>query len=63
MLFAFTRGKVLLPNDNVFPTADASTEFFEKNLQPNGAILSNLAHMSLSSLYQFLVLTLIEGEN
>jgi hypothetical protein len=57
MLSAFTRGTVLLPNDDVLPTADASTERFEENLLPNGALLPNLAHMSISSLYQFLVLT------
>jgi hypothetical protein len=57
MLSAFTRGTVLLPNDDVLPTADASTECFEQNLLPNGALLPNLAHMSVSSLYQFLVLT------
>jgi hypothetical protein len=39
------------------PTADASTECFEENLLPNGAILLNSPHMSVSSLYQFLVLT------
>jgi hypothetical protein len=58
MLSAFTRGIVLLPNDDVLPTADASTERFEENLLPNGALLPNSAHMSFSSLYQFLVLTL-----
>jgi hypothetical protein len=57
MLSAFTHGLVLLPNDGALPTADASTECFEENLLPNGAILSNSAHMSVSSLYQFLVLT------
>jgi hypothetical protein len=57
MLSAFTRGTVLLPNDDVLPTADASTECFEENLLPNGALLPNSAHMSVSSLYQFLVLT------
>jgi hypothetical protein len=45
------------PNDDVLPTADASTECFEENLLPNGVLLPNLAHMSVSSLYQFLVLT------
>jgi hypothetical protein len=54
---AFIRGTVLLPNDDVLPTADASTECFEDNLLPNGVLLSNSAHMSVSSLYQFLVLT------
>jgi hypothetical protein len=58
MLSAFTRGTVLLPNDDVLPTVDASTERFEVNLLPNGALLPNSAHMSVSTLYQFLVLTL-----
>jgi hypothetical protein len=44
-------------NDDVLPTADASIECFEENLLPNGALLPNSAHMSVSSLYQFLVLT------
>jgi hypothetical protein len=57
MLSAFTRGTVLLPNVDVLPTSDASTECFEENLMLNGALLPNLAHMSVSSLYQFLVLT------
>jgi hypothetical protein len=57
MLFAFTRGKVLLLNDDVLPTADASTEGFEKKLLPNDTLLPNSAHMSVSFLYQFLVLT------
>jgi hypothetical protein len=43
--------------DGVLLTVDASTERFEENLLPNGATLSNSAHMSVSSLYQFLVLT------
>jgi hypothetical protein len=55
---AFIRGTTLLPNDDVLPTADASTECFEENLLPNGVLLPNSAHMSVSSLYQFLVLTL-----
>jgi hypothetical protein len=58
MLSAFTRGTVLLPNDDALPTADASTERFEENLLPNGALLPNSAHMSVSSLYQFFVLTI-----
>jgi hypothetical protein len=57
MLSAFTRGSVLLLNDDVFPTADASNECFEENLLPDGALVSNSAHVSVSSLYQFLVLT------
>jgi hypothetical protein len=57
MLSAFTRGTVLLPNDDELPTADASTECFEENLLPNGALLPNSARKSVSSLYQFLVLT------
>jgi hypothetical protein len=54
---AFIRGTALLPNDDVLPTADASTECFEENLLSNGVLLPNSAHMSVSSLYQFLVLT------
>jgi hypothetical protein len=57
MLSAFTRGTVLLPNDDELPTADTSTECFEENLLPNGALLPNSAHMLVSFLYQFLVLT------
>jgi hypothetical protein len=63
MLSTFTRGTVLLPNDDVLPTADASTECFEENLLPNGAIVPNSAHMSVSSLYQFLVLTVFLQEH
>jgi hypothetical protein len=62
MLSVFTRGTVLLPNDDVLPTADASTECFEENLLRNGALLPNSAHMSVSSLYQFLVLTVSRHE-
>jgi hypothetical protein len=54
---AFIRGTALLPNDDVLPTADASTKCFEENLLPNGVFLPNSAHMLVSSLYQFLVLT------
>jgi hypothetical protein len=50
---AFTRGTALLPNDDVLPIADASTECFEENLLLNGILLLNSAHMSVSSLYQF----------
>jgi hypothetical protein len=50
-------GTALLPNDDVLPTTDASTECFEENLLSNGVLLPNSAHMSVSSLYQFLVLT------
>jgi hypothetical protein len=57
MLSDFTRGTVLLPNNDVLPTAYASTECFEENLLPNGALQPNSAHMLVSSLYQFLVLT------
>jgi hypothetical protein len=57
MLSTFTRGIVLLPNDDALPTADASTECFEENLLLNGALRPNSAHMSVSPLYQFLVLT------
>jgi hypothetical protein len=59
MLSAFTLGTVLLPNDDVLPTTDASTECFEENLLPNGALLPNSTHMSVSFLYQFLVLTVV----
>jgi hypothetical protein len=45
-------------NDDVLPTADASTECFKENLLPNGALLPNSAHMSVFSLNQFLVLTI-----
>jgi hypothetical protein len=45
MLSAFTGGTVLLLNDDVLPTADASTERFEENLLLNGALLPNSAHM------------------
>jgi hypothetical protein len=55
--FPFTCGTILLSNDDVLPTADASTKCFKENLLPNGALLPNSAHMSVSSLYQFLVLT------
>jgi hypothetical protein len=55
--FSFNRGTVLLPNDDILPTVDAFTECFEENLLPNGAFLPNSAHRSVSSLYQFLVLT------
>jgi hypothetical protein len=55
--FRFHPWNSLLLNDDALPTADASTECFEENLLPNGALLPNSAHMSLSSLYQFLVLT------
>jgi hypothetical protein len=44
-------------NDDVPPTADASTECFKKNLLLNGALLPNSAYMSVFSLHQFLVLT------
>jgi hypothetical protein len=57
MFSAFTRGIVLLPNDDELPTADASTERFKENLLPNGALLPNSAHMLVNFLYQFLVLT------
>jgi hypothetical protein len=54
---AFIHGTILLLNDDVLLTADASTECFEENLQTNGVLLPNSIHMSVSSLYQFLVLT------
>jgi hypothetical protein len=55
--FALIRGIALLPNDDVLPTADTSTECFEENLLSNGVLLPNSAHKSVSSLYQFLLLT------
>jgi hypothetical protein len=54
---AFICGTALLPNDDILPTVYASTEFFEENLLSNGILLPNSAHMSVSSLYQFVVLT------
>jgi hypothetical protein len=51
------RETALLPNDDVLPTAGIFTERFEENLLPNGALLPNSAHKSVSFLYQFLVLT------
>jgi hypothetical protein len=58
---ALIRGIALLLNDDVLPTADTSTECFEENLLPFGVLLPNSAHMSVSSLYQFLVLTHGDG--
>jgi hypothetical protein len=55
--FSFNRGTVLLPDDDILLTADAFTKCFEENLLPNGAFLPNSAHRLVSSLYQFLVLT------
>jgi hypothetical protein len=57
MLSFFNCGTALLPNNDILPTVDASTECFEENLLPNGALLPNSADRSVSSLYQFLVLT------
>jgi hypothetical protein len=54
------RETALLPNDDVIPTADVFTECFEENLVPNGTLLPNSAHKSVSFLYQFLVLTVRE---
>jgi hypothetical protein len=51
------RETALLPNDFALPTADVFTEYFEENFLLNGALLPNSAHRSVSSLYQFLVLT------
>jgi hypothetical protein len=50
---AFNRGTALLPNDDALPTADASTECVEGNLLPNGTLLPNSAHMSVSSCTNF----------
>jgi hypothetical protein len=48
MLSAFTRGTVLLPNDDALPTADTSTECFEENLLSNGAFFAKFgSHVSL----------------
>jgi hypothetical protein len=47
----------LLPHVDVLPTAGIFTECFEENLMPNGAVLPNSVHRSVSFLYQFLVLT------
>jgi hypothetical protein len=55
---AFICGTALLPNDDVLPTINTSTECFKENLLPNGVLLPNSAHMSISSLYQFLLLTM-----
>jgi hypothetical protein len=54
------RETTLLSNDGVLPTAGIFTECFEENLLPNGVLLPNSAHMSVSFLYQFLVLTAID---
>jgi hypothetical protein len=51
------RETALLPNDGVLPTAGVSTECFEENSLLNGILSPNSAHKSVSSLYQFLVLT------
>jgi hypothetical protein len=55
--FSSKRETSLLLNDDVLPTADVFTECLEENPLPNGALLPNLAHRSVLSLYQFLVLT------
>jgi hypothetical protein len=57
------RKTALLPKDDGLPTADAFTEYFEENLLPNGAFPANSAHRSVSSLYQFLVLTYAHGKH
>jgi hypothetical protein len=49
----FSRGKALLLNDDALPTADASTECVKGNLLPNGTLLPNSAHMSVSSCTNF----------
>jgi hypothetical protein len=51
------RKTALLPNDGVLPAAGISAECFEENFLPNGVYLPNSADKSVSSLYQFLVLT------
>jgi hypothetical protein len=55
--FSSKRETALLPNDGVLPTAGVFTECFDENLLPNGALLPNSAHRSVTFLYQFLVLT------
>jgi hypothetical protein len=55
--FSSKRETTLLPNDGVLPTAGVSTECFEEDSLPNGVLLPNSAYRSVSSLYQFLVLT------
>jgi hypothetical protein len=45
------RETALVPNDDMLPTADVFTECFEENLLPNGTLLPNSAHRSVSSLY------------
>jgi hypothetical protein len=55
--FSSKRETVLLPNDDMFPTADVFTECSEENILPNGTLLPNSAHRSVSFLYQFLVST------
>jgi hypothetical protein len=54
---AFIRGTGLLPNAMYSRPQTPPTECFEENLLPNGILLPNSAHMSVSPLYQFLVLT------
>jgi hypothetical protein len=56
--FSSKRETALLPIDGVLPTASISTECFEENSLPNGVLLQNSAHKSVSFLYQFLVLTI-----
>jgi hypothetical protein len=46
-----------LSNDGALPIAGIFTECFEENFLPNGVLLPNSAHKSVSFLYQFLVLT------
>jgi hypothetical protein len=53
------RETTLLLNDDVLPTADIFTECFKENLLLSGALLPNSAHRSVSSRYQFLVLTVM----
>jgi hypothetical protein len=55
--FSSKRAAALLRNDGVLPTAGVFTKCFEENLLPNGALLPNSTHRSVSFLYQFLVLT------
>jgi hypothetical protein len=53
------RGTALLQMTMYSRPQTPLTECFEENLLPNGVLLPNSAHMSVSSLYQFLLLTYV----
>jgi hypothetical protein len=55
--YSSKRKIALLPNNGVLPTAGTFAEYFEENFLPNGVLLPNSVHKSVSFLYQFLVLT------